>query len=409
MPSTVAYAYKGRDSAGKIVKGKVEATSESAVATRLRTMGLSPVSIEAAPNGSGLSKEITIPGFSKGVGLKDLAIMSRQMSTMTGAGLSLMRTLTILAEQTESKPLAKILVTVRDDVEAGTSLSDAMRKHNRDFPPIMINMVKAGETGGFLDKALDTVAKNFEKETELKNTIKSAMTYPVVVVFMVLIAVAGMLIFIVPVFKTMFEGLGGSLPIPTQILVTLSEQMIWLGPLILVSSIIGSIWWKKNKHTEAVRRTLDPLELKIPVFGMLMTKLAVARFSRNFADMIGAGVPILQALQIVGETSGNYVIEKSLKGVADSVRQGGSIAGPMAAEPVFPPMVIQMVAVGEDSGALQQMLDKIADFYDQEVKTMTDSLTSLIEPLLIAFLGVVVGGMIVALYLPIFSIATVVK
>lgn len=409
MASTVGYAYKGRDAAGKIVKGKVDATSEAAVAARLRTMGLSPVSIDAAPDGTGLSKEITIPGFSKGVTLKDLAIMSRQMSTMTSAGLSLMRTLSILAEQTESKPLAKILVTVRDDVETGVSLSEAMRKHDRDFPPIMINMVKAGETGGFLDKALDTVAKNFEKESELRNTIKSAMTYPVVVVFMVLIAVAGMLIFIVPVFKTMFDGLGGSLPLPTQILVTLSEQMIWLGPLILVTSILGSIWWKKNKHTEAVRKVLDPLKLKLPVFGMLMTKLAVARFARNFADMIGAGVPILQALHIVGETSGNYVIERSLKGVSDSVRQGKSIAAPLAEEAVFPPMVIQMVAVGEDSGALQQMLDKIADFYDQEVKTMTDSLTSLIEPLLIAFLGVVVGGMIVALYLPIFSIATVVK
>ena len=409
MASTVGYAYKGRDAAGKIVKGKVDATSEAAVAARLRTMGLSPVSIDAAPDGTGLSKEITIPGFSKGVTLKDLAIMSRQMSTMTSAGLSLMRTLSILAEQTESKPLAKILVTVRDDVETGMSLSEAMRKHDRDFPPIMINMVKAGETGGFLDKALDTVAKNFEKESELKNTIKSAMTYPVVVVGMVVLAVAGMLIFIVPVFKEMFEGMGGSLPLPTQVLVTMSEQMIWLGPLILVGSIVGSIWWKRNKHTEAVRKVLDPVKLKMPVFGMLMTKLAVARFSRNFADMIGAGVPIMQSLQIVGETSGNYVIEKALVKVQDSVRQGKSIAGPLAEESVFPPMVVQMVAVGEDSGALQQMLDKIADFYDQEVKTMTDSLTSLIEPLLIAFLGIVVGGMIVALYLPVFNIATLMQ
>ncbi len=409
MAATVGYAYKGRDAAGKIVKGKLDATSEASVAARLRTMGLSPVSIDAAPDGSGLSREITIPGFSKGVTLKDLAIMSRQMSTMTSAGLSLMRTLSILAEQTESKPLAKILVTVRDDVETGMSLSEAMRKHDRDFPPIMINMVKAGETGGFLDKALDTVAKNFEKESELKNTIKSAMTYPVVVVGMVVMAVAGMLIFIVPVFKEMFEGMGGSLPVPTQILVTLSEQMVWLGPLLVIGSILGSIWWKRNKHTEAVRKFLDPLKLKMPVFGMLMTKLAVARFSRNFADMIGAGVPILQSLQIVGETSGNYVIEEALRKVQDSVRQGKSIAVPLAEEAVFPPMVIQMVSVGEDSGALQQMLDKIADFYDQEVKTMTDQLTSLIEPLLIAFLGIVVGGMIVALYLPVFNIATLMQ
>jgi type IV pilus assembly protein PilC len=409
MATTVGYAYKGRDAAGKIVKGKVDATSEAAVATRLRTMGLSPVEITAAPDGTGLSKEITIPGFSKGVSLKDLAIMSRQMSTMTSAGLSLMKTLTILAEQTDSKPLAKILVTVRDDVETGSSLSDAMRKHDRDFPPIMINMVRAGETGGFLDSALQTIATNFEKETELRNKIKSAMTYPVVVVGMVVLAVAGMLIFIVPVFKKMFEGLGGSLPLPTQILVTLSEQMIWLGPLLVVAAIFGSVWWRKNKHTEAVRKFLDPLKLKMPVFGALMTKLAVARFSRNFSDMIGAGVPILQALQIVGETSGNYVIEEALKKVADSVRQGKSIAAPLSEEAVFPPMVIQMVAVGEDSGALQQMLSKIADFYDQEVATMTDGLTALIEPLLIAFLGIVVGGMIVALYLPIFNIATVMK
>ncbi|GGE81872.1 type II secretion system F family protein [Mycetocola zhadangensis] len=409
MAASVGFAYKGRDAAGKIVKGTLDATSEAAVAARLRTMGLSPVSIDAAPDGTGLSREITIPGLSKGVGLKDLAVMSRQMATMTSAGLSLMRTLSILSEQTESKPLARILGTVRDDVETGVSLSDAMRKHDRDFPPIMINMVKAGETGGFLDKALETVATNFEKEAELKNTIKSAMTYPVVVVGMVVIAVAGMLIFIVPVFKEMFEGMGGSLPLPTQLLVTMSEQMIWFGPLVLVGSIVFSIWWKKNKHTEAVRKVVDPVKLKIPVFGGLMTKLAVARFSRNFADMIGAGVPILQALQIVGETSGNYVIERSLKGVADSVRQGKSIAAPLADESVFPPMVVQMVAVGEDSGALQQMLDKIADFYDQEVKTMTDQLTSLIEPLLIAFLGIVVGGMIVALYLPIFNIATVMQ
>lgn len=409
MATTVGYAYKGRDAAGKIVKGKLDASSEAAVASRLRGMGLSPVSIDAAPDGTGLSKEITIPGFSKGVGLKDLAIMSRQMSTMTSAGLSLMRTLSILAEQTESKALAKILVTVRDDVETGMSLSEAMRKHSRDFPPIMINMVKAGETGGFLDKALDTVAKNFEKEAELTNTIKSAMTYPIVVVGMVVLAVAGMLIFIVPVFKDMFENMGGTLPIPTQILVTLSEQMIWLGPLLLIGSIVGRIWWKKNKNTEAVRKVVDPFKLKLPVFGPLMTKLAVARFSRNFADMIGAGVPILQALHIVGETSGNYVIEGALKKVADSVRQGKSIATPLAEEAVFPPMVIQMVAVGEDSGALQQMLDKIADFYDQEVKTMTDQLTSLIEPLLIAFLGIVVGGMIVALYLPVFNIATLME
>ncbi|RWZ64295.1 type II secretion system F family protein [Labedella populi] len=409
MPTMTGYAYKGRDASGKIVKGRVDATSEAQVASRLRVMGLSPVSIEQASDGTGLNREISIPGLSKGVTLKDLAIMSRQMSTMSGAGLSLLRTLTILAEQTESAGLAKILARVRDDVEAGTSLSDAMRKHPRDFPPIMINMVRAGETGGFLDNALATVATNFEKEVELRDSIKSAMTYPVIVIIMCFVSVAAMLIFIVPIFETMFAGFGADLPAPTMLLVILSKQMVWLGPLVLVLTIAGTVWWRQNKNTDKVRRTVDPLKLKAPVFGPLMTKLSVARFARNFSDMIGAGVPILQALQIVGETSGNWVVENALTRVQDAVRQGQSISAPLIDEKVFPPMVTQMIAVGEDSGALEQMLDKIADFYDQEVKTTTAQLTALIEPLLIAFLGIVVGGMIVALYLPIFSIYTAIE
>ncbi len=409
MPTMTGYAYKGRDASGKIVKGRVDATSEAQVASRLRVMGLSPVSIQPAPDGTGFNRENTIPGLSKGVTLKDLAVMSRQMSTMSGAGLSLLRTLTILAEQTESAALAKILARVRDDVESGTSLSDAMRKHPRDFPPIMINMVRAGETGGFLDDALSTVATNFEKEVELRDSIKSAMTYPVIVIIMCIVSVAAMLIFIVPIFETMFAGFGADLPVPTMLLVVLSKQMVWLAPLLLVASIGFSVWWGRNKNTEKVRRRLDPLKLKAPVFGPLMTKLAVARFARNFSDMIGAGVPILQALQIVGETSGNWVVESALSRVGDAVRQGQSISTPLTEEKVFPPMVTQMISVGEDSGALEQMLDKIADFYDQEVKTTTAQLTSLIEPLLIAFLGVVVGGMIVALYLPIFSIYTAIE
>lgn len=268
MPTITGYTYKGRNEAGKIVKGKMDASGEAAVASKMRMLGLSPVEIAAAPEATGLNREISIPGLSKGVTLKDLAIMSRQMSTMTSAGLSLLRTLSILAEQTESKPLAKILVTVRDDVEAGSSLSDSMKKFPQDFPPIMINMVRAGETGGFLDNALNTVATNFEKEVELRNSIKSAMTYPIVVVVMVILAVAGMLIFIVPVFKDMYEGMGGTLPLPTQFLVILSQNMIWAGPLIIIVAVVTAIWWKQNKNTESVRQKVDPLKLKMPVFGM---------------------------------------------------------------------------------------------------------------------------------------------
>lgn len=409
MAASVAYAYKGRDSAGKVVKGRMDAPSEGAAASRLRTMGLTPISLAAVPEGTGLRTEIKLPGFSKGVGLKDLAVMSRQMATMTSAGLSLIRTLKILSEQTENKTLATILKTIRSDVEAGMSLSEAMEKHSIVFPPIMINLVRAGETGGFLESSLNSVAANFEAEGKLRDTIKSAMAYPTIVLIMAVVAVIAMLTFIVPVFEKMFAGFGGELPLPTQVLVVLSKAMVWLLPTLIIAGIAFTVWWKKNKNTERVRKVIDPLKLKVPVFGPLMTKLAIARFSRNFSTMIGAGVPILQSLNIVGETSGNWVVESALRKVQESVRQGKSIAGPLAQEPIFPAMVTQMIAVGEDAGALQEMLGKIADFYDQEVQAMAEQLTALIEPLMIAFIGVVVGGMIVALYMPMFSIFQYIK
>jgi type IV pilus assembly protein PilC len=410
MAGAVAYAYKGRDGAGKVVKGKVDASSEGAVITRLRTMGVQPISISEAGAGTGLQREVSIPGLGdRAVKMKDIAVMSRQMATMIGSGLSLLRTLTILADQVENKRLAKIMAEVRDDVETGVSFSDAVGKHDKDFPPLMINMIKAGETGGFLDKALESTAENFEKEVALRSTIKSAMTYPVVVLVMSLVAVVVMLLFIVPIFQDMFTNLGGQLPLPTMMLVYASRAMPYVVPAGIVVGIAFSIWWRTNKNSVKVRAFLDPLKLKLPVFGALFRKIAIARFSRNFSNMIGAGVPILTALRIVGEVSGNYVLEEALVKVAESVRQGESIAGPLTESGVFPTMVTQMISVGEDSGSLQTMLEKVADFYDQEVKSTTESLTALIEPLLIAFLGVVVGGMIVALYLPIFEITSLIK
>lgn len=403
------FDYKSRDGSGKLVKGRLEAPTEGAVVSKLKVMGLAPVDIRESVGGTGLQKDISFGFLEKGVGLKDLAVMSRQMSTMTGAGLSLLKTLTILADQTQNKKLAGIMVNVSADVEAGSSFSQALSKHPVDFPPLMISMVRAGETGGFLDRALDSLADNFEKESNLRSTVKSALTYPVMVLILSMLAVVLMLIFIVPVFKTMFEGLGGALPIPTQILVTLSESMPIVAPVLIIVGVGFSFWWRANRNTERVRKVVDPFKLRLPVFGGLMKKIAVARFTRNFANMIGSGVPILQALNVVGETSGNWVIERATKNIADAVRQGRSIAEPLAKEPVFPSMVVQMVAVGEDSGAMEIMLNKVSDFYDAEVKASTEALTSLIEPLMIAFLGVVVGGMVVALYLPIFSIATAIK
>ncbi|TFD15319.1 type II secretion system F family protein [Cryobacterium sp. TMT1-21] len=376
---------------------------------RLRTMGVAPISVAEVEVGTGLSMEIKIPGFGKGVGLKDLAIMSRQMATMTSAGLSLLRTLNILSEQTENKELARILTSIRNDVETGISLSESMGKHATVFPPIMINLVKAGETGGFLESSLNSVAGNFESEGKLRDTIKSAMAYPTIVLIMAVVAVIGMLTFIVPVFEKMFKGFGGELPAPTMVLVVLSKAMVWLLPVLVIGGTAFAVWWRKNKNTERVRKIVDPLKLKLPVFGPLMTKLAIARFTRNFSTMIGAGVPILQSLNIVGETSGNWVIESALRKVQESVRQGKSIAGPLSLEPIFPAMVTQMIAVGEDAGALETMLSKIADFYDQEVQATAEQLTALIEPLMIAFIGVVVGGMIVALYMPMFSIFQYIK
>lgn len=408
MPVSTPYAYKGRGADGKIVKGRVDATSEAAVAARLKTMGLSPVSITESPEGTGLNRDINL-SFGSGVKLKELAVMSRQMATMIASGLSLLRTLNILAEQTPNKKLQAILSDVRDQVESGVSISDAMRKHADVFPPLMINMVRAGETGGFLDDALEAVASNFEKEVKLKSSIKSALTYPVIVLLMSVVSVVVMLLFVVPIFEKMFSSMGSQLPLPTEILVQLSHAMVWIAPILLVGGIGFAIWWGRHKNDDAVRRKIDPVKLKLPIFGSLLKKIAIARFSRNFANMISAGVPILQALRIVGETSGNWVIENALEEVAEAVRQGESIAVPLGKQTVFPAMVTQMIAVGEDAGSLESMLDKIADFYEQEVEAATEQLTAMIEPLMIAFLGVIIGGMVVALYLPIFSIASAVK
>jgi type II secretory pathway component PulF len=409
MAAPIAYAYTARAANGKVVKGTVEASTQSGAVAKLRTLNISPISVRESTQGSGLQMEIKLPGFGGGVKLKDLSVMARQMATMIGAGLSLIRTLNILSEQTENKELAGILTSIRNDVETGAALSEAMQKHQTVFPQLMIQLVRAGETGGFLDTALNGAADNLEADVKLRDTIKSALTYPVIVLIMAVVSVIGMLLFIVPVFQKMFDDLGGQLPLPTQVLVWASQGLIWAGPILAIGFVAFSVWWRANKHTEKVRSVVDPIKLKLPVFGALFTKVAVARFARNFATMMAAGVPILQSLSIVGETSGSYVIEQALKKVQDSVRQGQSVSGPLAQEGVFPSMVVQMIAVGEDSGAMEVMLNKIADFYEAEVETTTQALTSLIEPLMIAFIGVVIGGMIVALYMPVFSIFDEIK
>ena len=406
MAATLTYAYSVRDRSGKVITGTLDADSPAVVANKLRSMGYAPISIHAAK--AGMRREITVPGFGKRVKLKDLAVMSRQFATMINSGLSLMRALSILAEQTESEPLRKVLAQVRSEVESGSSLSAALGQH-KVFPPLMVNMCRAGEVGGFLDSTLLQIATNFEADVKLRGKIKSAMTYPTVVFCIAILAVIGMLMFIVPVFAKMFAGLGAKLPAPTQLLVNISHAMKFLVPIAIILLVAGLITYRKVKHKEAVRSLIDPLKFRAPVFGTLFKKVALSRFSRNLGTMMSSGVPILQSLDIVADTTGNIVLTRAVREVQESVRQGESLTGPLTRHPVFPAMVVQMMAVGEDTGALDSMLHKISEFYDQEVEATTEALTSIIEPLMIAVLGGIIGTMIIALYMPIFSIYNAIK
>jgi type IV pilus assembly protein PilC len=402
MAATLTYQYSVRDKGGKVVSGTLEAESPTAVATKLKQMGYAPISINR--HKSGMKTELSIPGFGKRVKLKDLAIMSRQFATMINSGLSMLRALTILAEQTDNKELARILGEVAKDVETGVALSASLAKHPDVFPPLMVNMCRAGEIGGFLDSVLLQIAENYEAEVKLRGKVKAAMTYPVVVFVMAILAVVGMLLFIVPTFASMFDGLGGELPAPTRVLVTASSLLKYSAPFLAVGLVVGVVVWRKVKRHDRVRNVVDPLKLKIPVFGLLFQKIALSRFARNLGTMMHSGVPILQSLEIVSTTTGNVVLERAIKDVQDSVRNGESLAAPLANHPVFPPMVVQMMSVGEDTGALDTMLHKIAEFYDQDVEATTEALTALIEPIMIAVLGGIVGSMIIALYMPIFKI-----
>ncbi len=402
-----SFEYRARNRSGKLVRGNVELPNEAAVVLKLNGMGLSPVSIVEKAAGTGLNREINIGFLAKRIKITDLAVMTRQLATMTASGLALLRAVSVVADQTENEKLKTLLQDVGRDIETGSSFSDALAKH-RDVPLIMVSMLRAGEAGGFLDIALAAVATTFEKEAKLRSTVKSAMTYPIAVLIIAVLAVVAMLLFIVPIFKDMFEGLGSKLPAPTQFLVDLSNNMVWLLPTAIVLSIAATSFYRAKKDTEAFRRIVHPLLLKVPVFGGLLTKVAVSRFSRNLANMTSAGVPLLRALQIVGQASGNWVIEQTAGRVAESVRLGGSMAEPLSNEKIFPTMVVQMVAVGEESGSVDTMLEKVADFYDEEIDTTAAALTSLIEPIMIVVLGSLVGGMVVALYMPIFSVASAV-
>lgn len=396
------YSYRAIGAAGgAVVKGSMEAASENAVVGKLRAQGLLPLEVLPVSK-TGLNQEI--PWFEKRVKLDDLAVLTKQLSGLINAGLPLLRALTVLIEQTENKKLASALTAVHSDIEGGKAFSVALSAHPEVFPPLMISLVRVGETGGFLGGALASVAVSYRSDVDLQQKIKSALTYPIIVLILAGLGVAAMLTFVVPIFEGMFASMGGELPLPTQILVVLSRNMVWILPLVAIVIVVGVVWHRRVKDTERYRDIVDPIKLKLPVFGTLITKIAVARFARNLSMMLKAGVPLLHALEIVGKAANNRAIELALVDVSTSISQGRSFSRPLANAEVFPPLVAQMVSVGEEAGTLPDMLESIADFYEAEVNTASEQLTATIEPILISLLGVVIGGMVISLYLPMFSL-----
>ena len=400
----MTYSYKVRDSQGRLVTGTLEAESVAVVAGKLRQMGYVPVSIENSAAKSLTAREIKIPFLSGRIKIKDVAVFSRQFATMINSGLTLLRSLSILADQTQNKELARIIGEVRKDVERGSSLSAALAKHPKAFSRLYVAMVRSGETGGSLDAVLVRLATTIEQQVALRRKVKSAMTYPVVVGVIVVLILIAMMIFVVPMFKGMYGDLDAKLPAPTLILIAASNVVKKFFPLLILGAGFGAWSLRRYIATPAGRHRWDALKLRAPVFGQLAHKTALARFSRSLAALVRSGVPILDALEIVSETAGNRIVADAVADTQAAVKSGDSLARPLEAHPIFPPMVVQMIAVGEETGALDELLEKIADFYDAEVEATVDALTSLIEPLLIVFMGVAVGGMVVALYMPMFSI-----
>lgn len=398
------YIWKGKNSQGEKRKGEIEAPDQTAVLAQLKRLRISDPVIKEKPKD--LFENVAI--FKPKVTGKDVVIFTRQLSTMIDAGLPLVQGLEILEKQQDNSTFKKVLNTIRSDVEAGSTLADSMRKHPKVFDNLFSNMIEAGETGGILDTILSRLAVFMEKSMALKKKIKGAMTYPTICLAISLLILAVILIFVVPVFETMFADFGSSLPLPTLFLVNLSNLVKNNFIFVLIGFVILFMIFKKIYNTEKGRLFFDRYLLKSPVFGILLKKVAVAKFTRTLSTMLHSGVPILEALQVVAKTSGNKIIENAVYRVADSIAEGRPIAEPLEESGVFPNMVVQMINVGESVGALDTMLEKIADFYDEEVDQAVENLTAMIEPFMMVFLGGMIGGIVVAMYLPIFKIGGIV-
>ncbi len=397
------FNWQAKTAQGEVKKGTMEAGSPDAVHAALRRQGLNPTKVKAK------SKEIkiSIPGFKEKVSERDIVIFTRQFATMIDAGLPLVQCLEILASQADNKTLGKTLDTVQSDVEGGSTFAEALGRHPRVFDELYVNMVAAGEAGGILDTILSRLAAYIEKAMALKKKVKSAMVYPLTILVVAGGVIAILMVFVIPKFADMFTGMGGELPTLTKMVINMSDFAASFKMVILIGAFFGfSAVFKRYYATEKGKRRMDGIFLRTPVLGPLTRKVAVAKFTRTLGTMLSSGVPLLDALDICARTSGNKVVEEAVYFTKDSISEGKTIAEPLEESGVFPPMVVQMISVGEATGALDAMLNKIADFYDEEVDTAVDALTSLMEPVMMVFLGGVIGFVVIAMYLPIFKMAT---
>ena len=396
------FVFSGRTRGGQTITGEMEAANREAVVARLRSQQVIATAVRSKP------KDITIPGLAAKVSDKDIVVFTRQFATMIDAGLPLVQCLEILASQQDNKTLKKTLTEIRQSVEGGSTFAAALKQHPKIFTSLYANMVEAGEAGGILDTILNRLAQYMEKAMALKKRVKSAMIYPSTIITVAVVVVIFLLIFVIPTFKAMFEGFGATLPLPTVIVLELSRLarqyfLIFLG--VLAAAVVGLRYWYS---TPSGKLAVDKFLLRTPVFGILIRKVAVAKFTRTLGTLVSSGVAILDGLEITARTAGNKVVELAVMRTRASIAEGKTISDPLRASGVFPPMVVQMIAVGEQTGALDAMLGKIADFYDEEVDTAVANLTALLEPMLMVFLGVVIGGVVIAMYLPIFKLVTVV-
>lgn len=400
------FKYTAKDRDGKGLAGTLEAADRSAAIAILRKQDIIIISLAENKGSSAFS---SLFKSRKKIKIDDLVIFSRQLSTMVDAGIPLVGALDILGEQIENKTFAAVIIEIRNDVESGSSLSEALSKHRNVFSQLFVNMVRAGETSGMLDEILDRLALYLEKTSALQRKIKAAMVYPAVVSSMAIAITLLLLLKVIPVFKGIFEGFGAALPTPTLVLIAISDALQKYFLICAAVMVALGFLIVKYINTDKGRLRFDSLLLKLPIFGVLFTKVAVSKFTRTLSTLIKSGVPILAALDIVGKTSGNRLVEKTIEDVRANVREGESVAEPLARSKIFPPMVTRMVAVGEQTGELEKMLSKIADFYDEQVDAAVTSLTSMMEPLIIAFLGIVIGTIVICMFLPIFKITSIVS